>query len=118
MSGRLETDYGNIIIPADVLANMVGIAATQCYGVVGMASRNTADGLVSLLKREVLSKGIRVVVDGDYLVVDLHIIVEYGVNISAICENIVNNVRYSLESMTGLKIKKINVFVESMRVEE
>ncbi|WHH59888.1 Asp23/Gls24 family envelope stress response protein [Petroclostridium sp. X23] len=118
MAGRLENDHGNIIIPAEVIANMAGMTATQCYGVVGMASRNTADGLVSLLKKEALNKGIKVTVEAQYLTIDLHIIVEYGVNISAICENIVNNVRYSLESATGLKVKKINIYVESMRVEE
>ncbi|WP_094546497.1 Asp23/Gls24 family envelope stress response protein [Petroclostridium xylanilyticum] len=118
MVGRLDTDNGSIIIPTEVIANIAGMTATQCYGVVGMASRNTADGLVSLLKKEALNKGVKVVIDGEYLVVDLHIIVEYGVNISAICENIVNNVRYSVESITGFKVKRINVYVESIRVEQ
>lgn len=118
MVGKLDTDRGSIIIPAEVIANMAGIATTQCYGVVGMASRNKADGLVNLLKKEALNKGIKVVFDENYLVIDLHIIVEYGVNISAICENIVSNVKYSIESITGFKVKKINVYVESIRVEE
>lgn len=119
MSGRLENDNGTIIIPAEVIANMAGIAATQCYGVVGMASRNKADGLVNLLKKDALNKGIKVTVSEDqHLTIDLHIIVEYGVNISTICENIINNVKYYVETMTGFTVKKINVYVESIRVDE
>ncbi len=118
MTRKLETEYGKITIPAEVIANMAGIAATQCYGVVGMASRNTTDGLVSLLKKDALNKGIKVVINGGQITIDLHIIVEYGANISVICENIVSNVRYSIESMTGFKIKEINVYVESIRVDE
>ena len=103
MTGKQETEHGKIIIPAEVIANMAGIAATQCYGVVGMASRNTADGLVSLLKKDTLNKGIKVVVNGKQIIIDLHIIVEYGANISVICENIASNVRYSIESTPALK---------------
>jgi len=118
MPGRIETEYGSIHMPVEVIARMAGIATTQCYGVVGMASRNRTDGLVNLLKKESLSKGVKVSISGEFMNIDLHIIVEYGVNVSAICENIVNNVKYNVETMTGLKVKKINVFVESMRVEE
>jgi len=118
MPGKIENAYGNIIMPVDVIARMAGIAATQCYGVVGMASRNKTDGLVSLLKKEHLNRGVKVTIEDNLMIIDLHIMVEYGVNIAAICENIVSNVKYKVESMTGLKVKKINVFVESIRVEE
>lgn len=118
MAGKLTTNLGTIVMPVEVIAKMAGIAATQCYGVVGMASRNKADGLVNLLKKEALNKGVKVSVESDLLTIDLHIMVEYGVNISAICDNIISNVKYFVESMTGLQVKKINVHVESMRVEE
>ncbi|NLY43906.1 MAG: Asp23/Gls24 family envelope stress response protein [Clostridiaceae bacterium] len=117
MAGRFDNSNGSIIISTDVIANISGMAATQCYGVVGMASRNAADGLVSLLKKEAMTKGVKVVVEGQDLIIDLHIIVEYGVNISAVCESIINTVKYTVESTTGLVVKKINVFVESIRVE-
>ncbi len=116
--GRMDNKNGTIVIPSEVIAKMAGIAATQCYGVVGMASRNTADELASLLKRDSLHKGIKVEIDNEHLTIDLHVIVEYGINISATCENISNNVRYYVETMTGFDVKKVNVYVESIRVDD
>lgn len=119
MPGKLENDHGMIIIPEDVIANMAGNAAMQCYGVVGMASRNKADGFASLLRKEMLSKGVKVIVDEkQHIVITLHIIVEYGVNIAEMSKNIAKNVKYHVEMMTGFVVKNIEVYVESIRVDE
>ncbi len=116
---KIDNKNGSIIMTTDLIANIAGISAMRCYGVVGMASRNATDGLVSLLRLEALSKGVKVDIDdNNNMIVDLHIITEYGVNISVIGVNIKNNVRYALEDITGLKVKKINIHVESVRVEQ
>ncbi|MBC7765702.1 MAG: Asp23/Gls24 family envelope stress response protein [Hyphomonadaceae bacterium] len=118
MAGHLENAYGNIDVNNGVIADLVGIAVSDCYGVVGMAFRNKADGLVNLLKKDALSKGIKVLIKQDAMTIDLHIIVEYGVNIPVICENLLSNVKFSVETTTGFRVEKINVYVESVRVDE
>ncbi len=108
---------GTIVIQDDVLAKIAGMAATRCYGVVGMAGRKGKNGFVNLLLGDSITKGINIRTENDRLTIDLHIIVEYGVNISAICDSIIKNVKYSIETMSGCKVGKINVNVESARVD-
>lgn len=116
MAIMIKSDLGEIFVDNNVIASIAGAVATKCYGVVGMASKNKKDGIVSLLKMENISKGIRVTTQENGIVIDMGIIVEYGVNINVICESIINNVKYKLEHNTGLKVNKINVQVESVRV--
>ena len=118
MAILINSDLGEISVDNNVVASIAGAVATQCYGVVGMASKSTKDGVIKLLKMENMSRGIKVGVEGNGVVIDLHIIVEYGVNINAICDSIVHNVKYKLEHNTGLKVTKVNVLVESVRVKE
>lgn len=118
MAILINSELGEISVDNNVVASIAGAVATKCYGVVGMASKSKKDGVIKLLKMENMSRGINVDVEGNGIVVDLHIIVEYGVNINAICDSIVNNVRYKLEHNTGLKVTKVNVLVESVRVKE
>ena len=116
MKGRMSTKLGNVVISNDVIAKYAGLAAVECSGVVGMAMVSVADGLVKLLKRESLSKGVRVEIENNKIMIDFHIIVVYGVNISAVTENIISNVKYAVEQFTGMEISKINIFVEGVRV--
>ena len=89
----------------------------RVFGIVGMATVSVADGIVKLVKRENLAKGINVEVDEDNnLTIDFHVIVAYGVSISAVADNLVSNVKYQVEEITGLSVKKINIFVEGVRV--
>lgn len=118
MAIKLNSEYGEITIDNNVIASMAGAVANKCYGVVGMASRGKKDGIVNLLKQDNMSKGIKVEVLDSQIVIDLHIMVEYGVNINAICDSIINNVKYKIEGNTGLKVAKVNVLVESVRVQE
>lgn len=118
MSILINSNLGEVSIDNGVVASIAGAVATKCYGVVGMASKNKKDGVIRLLKRDNMSRGIAVSVEENGVVIDLHIIVEYGVNINAICDSIVHNVQYQLEHNTGLKVTKVNVLVESVRVKE
>lgn len=117
MAGIFENEYGSITISNSVVSAIAGSVATKCYGVVGMAFKNTKDGIVNLLKAGNLSKGIQVYFDDNNVMsVNLHIIVQYGVNINAICESIMHNVKYQVSAITGIEVGDINVFVESVRV--
>ena len=112
----MSTNMGDILIDGEVLAQYAGSAAVECFGVVGMASVNMKDGLVKLLKRESISHGVNVTIEGNKIWIDLHIIVAYGVSISAVAENLISNVKYKVEEFTGLEVEKINVLVEGVRV--
>ena len=118
MSIMINSELGEVAVDNNVVASIAGSVATKCYGVVGMASKSKKDGVIRLLKRDSMSKGIEVRVEENGIVIDLHIIVEYGVNINVICESIVKNVKYQLERNTGLKVTKVNVLVDSVRVKE
>ena len=110
MSGRLDSDLGQIVIDPDVLAMYAGSVAVECFGIVGMASMNMKDGFVRLLKRDSITHGIRVVIGADNrLALDFHVIVSYGVSILTVADNLVSSVRYKVEEFTGLEIEKINI---------
>lgn len=117
MSAKLENQYGTISIENEVIARIAGLTAVDCYGIVGMAAKNMKDGLVQLLKRESLTKGIRIDVNEEQISIDLHIIVEYGTNITAIAENIISTVKYKVETVCGIAVEQVNVFVEGVRVD-
>lgn len=111
-------ELGEVFINNNVIAEIAGAVATKCYGVVGMASRNKKDGIVNLLLPDTITKGINVTIQEDGVTVEMHIVVEYGININTICKSIVNRVRYTIESFVGLKVNKVNVRVEGVRVDE
>ena len=113
-----DLSKGTIVIESDVIAKIAGYTASKCYGVVGMAHRSKADGIASLLRRDSYSKGIKVTVEDKRVTIEMHIIVEYGVNITVISNSIINNVQYQVNKLTGLEVETVNVFVEGFRVQE
>ena len=117
MSAKITNEYGTVSIDNEVISRIAGLAAMDCYGIVGMAIKNVKDGFVQLLKRESLTKGINLVVDENKVSLDFHIIVEYGTNISAIADNLINTVKYKVEDTIGLQVEEINIFVEGVRVD-
>ncbi len=114
---KTSSDLGEVTIANGVIAEIAGAVATNCYGVVGMASRNKKDGIVNLLRPDSMARGISIDVEDDGVVVEIHLIVEYGVNINAVCKSIVNRVRYTIENTVGIKTNKVNVRVEGVRVD-
>ena len=116
MNGTMFTNMGEIAIDTDVIAKYAGSSAVECFGVVGMASVNVKDGLAKLLRRESLNHGVNVVIEDNMITIDLHIIVAYGVSISAVAENLISNVKYKVEEFAGLTVAKINIYVEGVRV--
>ena len=107
---------GVINISPNAIAMVAGIAAMQCFGVVGMTSRNLQDGISELLLgKDNLTKGIEVAIEDDYVYVDLYIIVDYGVRIKEVAHNVMENVKYAIENQLGLQISKVNVVVQGVR---
>lgn len=107
---------GTIRISQNVFANIVGNVVNKCFGVVGMASKSATEGIVSLLKKENYEKGVKVTAINEDLLIDVHIIVSYGINLHAISDSIAKEVRYIAEKMTGFKVRKVNVYIDAMRI--
>ena len=116
MECKVKNDIGTIYISEDVLLKVVGYAALECYGIDAMSSKRAKDGLVEWLGRENLSKGVQVRMVEDQLDVDLFIVVEYGISVAEVCKTIVEQVKYKLESMTGVKVRRVNISVEGIRI--
>ena len=115
-NSSMNTHMGSITIDKEVIGQYAGSVAMECFGVVGMAGVNVKDGLVKLLKMDSMTRGIVVTLENNKLVIDFHIIVAYGVNIATISDNIISSVKYKVEEFTGMTVKKVNIYVEGVRV--
>ncbi|WP_330994167.1 Asp23/Gls24 family envelope stress response protein [Staphylococcus pseudintermedius] len=116
MALEITNDYGSIDISNEVIASIVGGKAVECYGIVGMASRQQVrDGIAEILGHENYAKGIVVREDNGVLDVDMHIIVSYGVKISEVAQNLQSTVKYTLENTLKLKVNSVNIFVQGVR---
>lgn len=118
MSVNMINENGNVIIDDQVFATLAGLAAMECYGVVGMASRNATQGIFELLKREQLTKGIKVTTIDDKINIDLYIVLQYGVKISVVADNIISRIKYSVETFSGVSVENVNIFVQGVRVQK
>ena len=117
MKGSMSTDLGIITIDPEVIAKYSGSVAVECFGIVGMAAVSMKDGLVKLLKKESLTKGIQVgISDENKITLNFHVVVAYGVSISAVTDNLISNVKYKVEEFTGMSVDKINIYIEGVRV--
>ena len=117
MNGQMETRLGRVTIDSEVIATYAGSVAVECFGIVGMAAVNMKDGLVKLLKKDYLTHGINVSVDeNNKIMIDFHVIVAYGVSISTVSDNLLETVKYKVEEFTGMEIRKMNIYVEGVRV--
>ena len=109
---KLQTEKGEITISSDVFTNITGAAATNCYGVKGMAMRSKTDGLVHLLRRESMGKGVKVTYNEDSSVsIELHIMVD---NLMAVSRSIMSEVRYIVSRTTGAEVRSVDVCIDSM----
>jgi len=112
---KLQNEQGCINISSDVFTNLTGDAAMSCFGVKGMTVRSVTDGIVHLLKSEFMGKGVHITYNNDNTIsIELHIAVDRGVNIPVVCESIKDEVRYKVTKGTGVEIKRVDIFVDSM----
>nr|WP_027871021.1 Asp23/Gls24 family envelope stress response protein [[Eubacterium] cellulosolvens] len=116
MKGRVNSEFGEVLINPDVIATYAGSVAVECFGIVGMAAVNMKDGLVKLLRKDSLKHGINVSIDDNTISLDFHVIVAYGVSISTVAQNLIESVQYKLEEFTGMKVDKVRILVEGVRV--
>ena len=115
-ASSMDTHMGNISIDHEVVAQYAGTVAMECFGIVGMAGMSVKDGLVKLLKKESMTRGIQVSLNNNKLTLDFHVIVSYGVSILAVSDNLIDSVKYKVGEFTGIEIEKINICVEGVKV--
>lgn len=114
-----NTGLGEIKLEPAIYRNIAGLAASNCFGVKGMAARSRTDGLFYLLRKESANKGVSVTFhDDNSISIDLHIMVDHGVNIGVVAASIIKEVGYNVTKSTGTAVKNINVHVDSIMVEE
>lgn len=114
---KTQTALGEILISNEVFTNLAGEAATNCFGVKGMAGRAKENGLYQLLRRESMSKGVSVTFNDDNSIsIALHIVVDYGVNLVTLCQSIMSEVSYKVSSATGVAVHAVDVFVDAVQM--
>jgi len=111
-----DAQAGAIQISNDVLADIAGYAALECYGIVGMASPTLRDGVAQLLSFDKLRKGVRVTSDGEGVIIDLFVIAEYGTNLSEVSHNMSERVKYVLTTMAEVRVESVTVHVQGIKV--
>ena len=114
---RHENAKGSVSVMASVYTDIAGNAASNCFGVKGMAARSVTDGVYHLLRKESMGKGVRIHYnEDDTISIDLHIMVDNGVNLNAVGASIISEVRYVVQETTGTVVKDVNVFIDSMMI--
>ena len=113
-----NSENGSVNISAAVYTDIAGTAASNCFGVKGMAARSVKDGLYHLLRKESVSKGVRVEFHEDGTIsIDLHIVVDNGVNLDAVGDSIISTVKYVVTDCTGTEGRAVNVYIDSMTID-
>ena len=110
-----EKDFGMIDISTSAVSTIAAQAINQCYGVVGMASKNIANGIATMLSRE-SRRGIDVRIEEAGIVIDVYVIVEYGVRIKTVAESIQHTVKFHVERSIGMDVLEVNVYVQGLRI--
>ncbi len=115
--GEETTSLGGIHISPNAVATIAYHATLRSYGVVGLAPKNLADGLVHSITREP-SRGVTVHYDGESIDIDIHVIVEFGTRINSVAESVANTVRFHVEKALGLRVNSVNVHIAGLRVSD
>jgi len=116
MVKEINTEYGKVLIAEEVIETIAGLSAMECYGLVGMSSKNMQDGIADLLGWDNLSKGVSVEIEEDEVNIILNIIVEYGTNIHEVANNIIERVKYTLKNRVGIEANSIEINVQGVRI--
>lgn len=115
---KLKTKKGSITISEKIIALIGGYAALNCFGVKGMTVRGFSDELILLLKGENIHKGVKVRTENGGVSLELHIAVQYGMNMSAIAKSIMNEVKYVVERQTGIRVTGVDVHIDSIIIDD
>lgn len=118
MPGVITTELGKIAIDEALVANIAGYAALENYGIAAMSSKTAGDAILQLIGGENHKRGVKVVFaeETGEVDIDLFVTLIYGVSLPAVAQNMMSNVRYKVNEMTGLKVRNVNIHVETVRI--
>lgn len=111
-----ENDLGIITVEEGVVETLAGMAALECYGLVGMVARNLQSGLSSILGIDSIRKGVMVRESDEGLEVEVSVVIGYGSPISEICHNVMQKVTHELENNAGIPVAQVNVNVMGVKM--
>ncbi len=115
---RNVNENGSVNVSTSVYTDIAGTAAINCLSVKGMVARSVKDGLYHLLRKESVGKGVKIQFNEDNTItIDLHVMVGNGVNLNAVGNAIIDEVRYMVETCTGTKVQDVNVYIDSMMID-
>jgi len=116
LSVNTANAYGRITVTDEAIAQIAGTTALDCYGIVDLVSKRLSDSIADLMKKQRASRGVKVITNGDRILVDLYVIIKYGVSIDAVAQSLRKSVKYGVERFTGMVVDTVNVNVAGIRV--
>jgi uncharacterized alkaline shock family protein YloU len=106
---------GELIVPDEVIAQIVGLTVLECYGVVGMAATSLSQGVARLLSRERITQGVAARREADGLAIDLYVVVEYGLNLAEVAATVRSRVTYMVEKLTGIPVRSLQIHIQGVK---
>ncbi len=116
MSVNTVNAYGRITVTEEAIAEVAGCSALECYGIVDLVPKKLSDSISDLMKKQKMSRGVRVLTNGDRIYIDLYVVMKYGVSIDAVADTLKKTVKYDVERFTGMVVDTVNVNVIGVRV--
>jgi uncharacterized alkaline shock family protein YloU len=110
-----RTDRGRVEVSPNAVATIANHAVLNSYGVVGMSPKNLVNGLAQVLRPD-SKRGVEVHIDEDQIVIDLYVVIEYGVRVATVAQNIMSSVKFSVEKAIGVPLSAVNVHVQGLHV--
>ncbi len=118
MKPTVETNIGTIAISNGVIAGICEVAIKDCYGIVGVATSNLKNSIKTYMSGGGKKKGVNITTEPDGIIVEMYIVVRYGVNMSTVAKSAMNTVKYKVEELTDYKVKKVSVNVVGIQLDE
>jgi len=107
---------GHIHMSPQAIATLASMAVMDCYGVVGMTNKNLAGDLAEILQKDSWRRGVEVNMRGDQIVIDLYVVLEYGLRLSEVAHNIMSTVKYKVEKALGVPVGEVNIHIQGVRM--
>lgn len=111
-----KSKLGKVEVTPTAIASLASQAVLECYGVVGMATKDLASGIVEILQPASHRRGVDVQINNSDIVIDLYVVMEYGTRIATVSHNIQSAVKYTLEKALGMPVSAVNIHVQDLRV--
>ena len=111
-----DSALGRIEVSPRAIASLASEAVLRCYGVVGMAAGTVRDGIAEILQVDNCHRGVDIQLSDGQVVIDLYVVIEYGLRISEVARNVMESVKFAVEKALSMPVAEVNVHVQGVRV--